>query len=77
MFPEGPRAIAGQELGGEYFQKAAPVIELQVARAGVRMAAWLDLIAAAYTQATTQRAEGGDKGTSADEGAGNMGSEEL
>lgn len=48
MFPEGPRAIAGQELGGEYFEKAAPVIELQVARAGVRMAAWLDLIAVAY-----------------------------
>ncbi|KAJ8128903.1 hypothetical protein O1611_g4727 [Lasiodiplodia mahajangana] len=35
----------GQELSGEYFEKAAPVIELQVAKAGYRLAAWLDLIA--------------------------------
>lgn len=45
VFPEGPKAIAGQELGGEYFEKAGPVIEKQVARAGLRMAAWLDHIA--------------------------------
>lgn len=45
VFPEGPTAIAGQELAGEYFEKAAPVIELQVAKAGYRLAAWLDLIA--------------------------------
>lgn len=45
VFPEGPKAIAGQELGGEYFEKAGPVIEKQVARAGFRMAAWLDNIA--------------------------------
>ena len=44
MFPEGPEAIVGQELGGEYYEKAAPVIELQVAKAGYRLAAWLDLI---------------------------------
>ncbi|ROW13719.1 hypothetical protein VPNG_04604 [Cytospora leucostoma] len=47
VLPEGPDAIVGQELGGEYFEKAAPVIELQVARAGFRLAAWLDLIVAA------------------------------
>ncbi|KAF5512107.1 Nuclease S1 [Colletotrichum aenigma] len=81
VFPEGPRAIAGQELGGEYFQKAAPVIELQVAKAGVRMAAWLDLIAAAYTQATTgttkmDSAEGSKDGNT-DVGGTDMGSEEL
>uniref|UniRef100_L2FTF8 Nuclease s1 n=1 Tax=Colletotrichum fructicola (strain Nara gc5) TaxID=1213859 RepID=L2FTF8_COLFN len=81
VFPEGPRAIAGQELGGEYFQKAAPVIELQVAKAGVRMAAWLDLIAAAYTQATTgttkmDSAEGNKDGNT-DVGGADMGSEEL
>ncbi|KAI0872977.1 putative nuclease S1 precursor [Hypoxylon argillaceum] len=45
VFPEGPAAIKGQELAGEYFEKAAPVIELQVAKAGYRLAAWLDLIA--------------------------------
>lgn len=48
MFPEGPKAIVGQELAGDYFNKAGPVIERQVARAGYRMAAWLDAIAGAY-----------------------------
>ncbi|KAJ4418585.1 hypothetical protein N0V82_005471 [Gnomoniopsis sp. IMI 355080] len=47
VLPEGPAAIVGQELGGEYYEKAAPVIEVQVARAGYRLAAWLDLIVAA------------------------------
>jgi hypothetical protein len=45
VLPDGPAAIVGQELTGEYFERAAPVIELQVARAGYRLAAWLDLIA--------------------------------
>lgn len=48
VFPEGPAAIVGKELGGEYFEKAGPVIEKQVARAGFRLAAWLDHIAAEY-----------------------------
>lgn len=46
MLPDGPAAIVGKELGGEYFDKAGPVIELSVARAGVRLAAWLDRIVA-------------------------------
>ncbi|OIW31395.1 nuclease S1 [Coniochaeta ligniaria NRRL 30616] len=45
VLPEGPEAIVGQELGGKYFDAAAPVIELQVAKAGYRLAAWLDLVA--------------------------------
>ncbi|RYP64928.1 hypothetical protein DL769_006484 [Monosporascus sp. CRB-8-3] len=45
VLPEGPEAIVGQELAGEYYEKAAPVIEVQVARAGYRLATWLDLIA--------------------------------
>lgn len=44
MLPEGPDAIRGQELGGKYYEAAAPVIEVQVARAGYRLAAWLDMI---------------------------------
>ncbi|KAI5925762.1 nuclease S1 [Camillea tinctor] len=44
VLPEGPEAIVSQELAGEYYEKAAPVIELQVAKAGYRLAAWLDLI---------------------------------
>ncbi|KLU82929.1 nuclease PA3 [Magnaporthiopsis poae ATCC 64411] len=34
------------ELSGEYYEKAAPVIEVQVARAGFRLARWLDLMVA-------------------------------
>lgn len=37
VLPEG-KAIAGQELSGEYFERAAPVVEIQVARAGYRLA---------------------------------------
>ncbi|KAH6854991.1 phospholipase C/P1 nuclease domain-containing protein [Chaetomium sp. MPI-CAGE-AT-0009] len=44
VLPEGPDAIRDQELGSEYYEAAAPVIEVQVARAGYRLAAWLDLI---------------------------------
>jgi hypothetical protein len=47
VLPEGPEAIRGQELGSEYYEAAAPVIELQVARAGYRLAAWLDSIVSA------------------------------
>jgi hypothetical protein len=45
VLPEGPEAIVGQQLAYEYYEKAAPVIEVLVARAGYRLAAWLDLIA--------------------------------
>lgn len=47
VLPEGPEAIRGQELGGAYYEAAAPVVEVQVARAGYRLAAWLDLIVSA------------------------------
>lgn len=53
VLPEGPVAIVGQELGGDYFKKAGPVIERQVARAGFRMAAWLDSIAQGYSAGKT------------------------
>ena len=46
VLPEGPEAISGQELGSDYYEAAAPVVELQIAKAGYRLAAWLDLIAA-------------------------------
>ncbi len=40
----------GQELGSDYYAKAAPVIEVQIARAGYRLAAYLDGIAAQIRQ---------------------------
>ncbi|KAG5926350.1 hypothetical protein E4U53_003102 [Claviceps sorghi] len=51
VLPEGPVAIKNQQLDGAYFQKAGPVVEVQVARAGLRMAAWLDKIAEGYAAA--------------------------
>ncbi|KAK0655864.1 S1/P1 nuclease-domain-containing protein [Cercophora newfieldiana] len=57
VLPEGPEAIRGQELGSEYYEAAAPVVELQIAKAGYRLAAWLDLIAA---RTKTQQAVMGD-----------------
>ncbi|KAJ9133471.1 Nuclease S1 [Coniochaeta hoffmannii] len=54
VLPEGPEAIVGQELGKEYFEAAAPVIELQVAKAGYRLAAWLDLIAESIAESEAE-----------------------
>ncbi|KAL7958017.1 S1/P1 nuclease [Trichoderma compactum] len=41
----GPEEIKHKELSDEYYEKAAPVAEKQIARAGYRMAAWLNEIA--------------------------------
>ncbi|KAH8596107.1 phospholipase C/P1 nuclease domain-containing protein [Bisporella sp. PMI_857] len=41
----GVEKLKGKDLGGEYYAEAVPVVQLQVARAGYRLAAWLDLIA--------------------------------
>lgn len=39
--------VKENDLGrGEYYEGAAPVVELQIARAGVRLAAWVNAIAA-------------------------------
>jgi len=62
VLPEGPEAIRGQELGGDtqYLANAAPVIELQLAKAGYRLAAWLDMIAAALGKNEEHFIGGGD-----------------
>lgn len=36
VMPEGPAALAGQELDGDYYDAAVPVVQLQIARAGYR-----------------------------------------
>lgn len=46
VLPQGPEGISGQELGSSYYEDAAPVVEVQIARAGFRLATWLDFIAA-------------------------------
>ncbi|KAF4631903.1 hypothetical protein G7Y89_g6224 [Cudoniella acicularis] len=45
VMPNGREAIEGTELNGTYYEASAPVIELQIARAGYRLARWMDLIA--------------------------------
>ena len=52
--PNGPDAVSGQELSGTYYKTAIPVIEKQIAKAGYRLAAWLDAI----VTATEKRGEG-------------------
>lgn len=44
VVPEGQAAVEGKELDGEYYDAAIPVIQMQIAKAGYRLAAWLDLI---------------------------------
>lgn len=40
----GPDTYNGAEIGGAYSTGAVPIVELSLARAGVRLAAWLNLI---------------------------------
>lgn len=40
---------AGQELSGTYYNGAAPIIQMQIAKGGVRLAAWLNKIFAGST----------------------------
>jgi hypothetical protein len=46
VMPDGVDALVNQELSGDYYDSCVPVIQLQIARAGYRLAKWLDLIAA-------------------------------
>ena len=44
VLPAGAEGVRDQELNGTYYENAAPVVKLQVAKAGYRLAKWLDLI---------------------------------
>jgi len=50
VVPKGEAAVAGQELDGAYYDSAIPVIQLQIAKAGYRLAAWLNLIVEGSTE---------------------------
>ncbi|KAF2637735.1 hypothetical protein P280DRAFT_492149 [Massarina eburnea CBS 473.64] len=49
VLPEGEDAVQGQELQGAYYDAAIPVVQVQVAKAGYRLAAWLNLIVTGST----------------------------
>lgn len=44
VIPNGPDAVRNQEISGAYYDTAIPVVTKQIAKAGVRLAAWLDAI---------------------------------
>lgn len=49
VLPNGQAAVQGKELDGTYYDSAIPVIQMQIAKAGYRLAAWLDLIVTGKT----------------------------
>ncbi|KAF2253712.1 hypothetical protein BU26DRAFT_228778 [Trematosphaeria pertusa] len=44
VLPDGQESVEGKELDGAYYDSAIPVIQMQIAKAGYRLAAWLDLV---------------------------------
>lgn len=44
VLPNGTDAVFGKELSGAYYETAIPVVTQQIAKAGLRLAAWLDAI---------------------------------
>jgi hypothetical protein len=49
VIPNGVDAVQGKELDGAYYDSTIGTIELQIAKAGYRLAAWLNLIATGQT----------------------------
>ncbi|TKA63452.1 hypothetical protein B0A49_09752, partial [Cryomyces minteri] len=45
VLSDGVAAVNGTQLDGPYYDKSVPVIKLQIAKAGYRLAAWLNLLA--------------------------------
>ncbi|RMZ70990.1 s1 p1 nuclease [Pyrenophora seminiperda CCB06] len=44
VIPNGPDAVFAQELSGAYYNSVIPVVTKQLAKAGYRLAAWLDAL---------------------------------
>lgn len=49
VIPGGVSSVQNKDLSGSYYQGALPTIQLQFARAGYRLAAWLDILATGST----------------------------
>ncbi|KAF2680131.1 hypothetical protein K458DRAFT_407457 [Lentithecium fluviatile CBS 122367] len=49
VVPEGQEGVENKELSGEYYDDAIPVVQMQIAKAGVRLAAWLNLVVTGKT----------------------------
>lgn len=46
VFKKGVEWLENNNLGGEYYDEAAPVVEAQILKAGIRLAGWLNALAA-------------------------------
>jgi S1/P1 Nuclease len=49
VLDQGLQYIEGTDLATDYYNAAVPVFELQLAKAGYRLAAWLNLVATGST----------------------------
>ena len=49
VMPNGVEATEDTDLSGTYYTTVLPVVKLQFAKAGYRLAAWLNLIATGST----------------------------
>lgn len=57
VLKDGVVGVQGKDLAGEYYDGAVPIIDQLVGKAGVRLAGWMNALAAAGTQAAaTSRA---------------------
>ncbi|KAF4627065.1 hypothetical protein G7Y89_g11090 [Cudoniella acicularis] len=49
VMPNGYTATENVDLSGDYYNEAIPIVQIQIAKAGYRLAAWLNLIATGTT----------------------------
>jgi hypothetical protein len=61
VLPNGPDAVFAQELSGAYYETAIPVVMKQIAKAGFRLAAWLDAIVEASDKHGHDNGHGNDQ----------------
>lgn len=55
VLPNGTDAVFGKELSGAYYETAIPVVRKQIAKAGYRLAAWLDAVVEAAGKGNHER----------------------
>ncbi|KAK3717286.1 hypothetical protein LTR37_005995 [Vermiconidia calcicola] len=70
VMPDGQSPLTSEDLYPDYYDSAIDTVELQVAKAGYRLAAWLDAIAQKHNSITVgagRRSRNREVGTVADE----------
>jgi hypothetical protein len=49
VFKNGVEWLVKEDLGGQYYDEAVPIVEAQILKAGIRLAVWLNALAADRT----------------------------